>query len=168
MELEDLHKKAKKLRGEHKKFLDKLKRNPPKKLDDIMEDLHDKTFSEVDCLSCANCCKTTSPIITNLDIKRISKYLKIKPTQFEQEYLRIDEDQDFVYKGAPCPFLGDDNHCMIYDVRPKACAEYPHTNRKRFHQITRITLENVAICPATFKIVESLKEQLSSAKFSKK
>jgi len=168
MELEDLHKKAKKLRGEHKKFLDKLKRNPPKKLDDIMEDLHDKTFSEVDCLSCANCCKTTSPIITNLDIKRISKYLKIKPTQFEQEYLRIDEDQDFVYKGAPCPFLGDDNHCMIYDVRPKACAEYPHTNRKRFHQITRITLENAAICPATFKIVESLRDQLSSVKSSRK
>ena len=160
-EINQLREKAKEVKKENKKFLDRLKQKPPKKLDLLMQDLHEQTFQEVDCLACANCCKTTSPIITDRDVKRISKHLRMKPADFEQQYLRIDEDNDFVYKGAPCPFLADDNYCLIYDVRPKACSEYPHTNRKSFHQLNKITLANTEICPATFRIIEKLKSKLS-------
>ena len=160
-EINHLREKAKEVKKENKKFLDRLKQRPPKKLDLLMQDLHEQTFQEVDCLACANCCKTTSPIITDRDIRRIAKHLRMKPANFEQQYLRIDEDNDFVYKGAPCPFLADDNYCLIYDVRPKACSEYPHTNRKSFHQLNKITLANTAICPATFRIIEKLKSKLS-------
>ncbi len=92
-----------------------------------------------------------------IDIERIAKHLKLKPQQFIEQYLRIDEDKDYVLKSVPCSFLDAENYCMIYDVRPKACREFPHTDRKKFYQITDLTLQNVAICPAAFEIVEKMK-----------
>jgi Fe-S-cluster containining protein len=86
--------------------------------------------------------------------------LRQKPQQFIDQYLRIDEDKDYVLKSVPCAFLDSDNKCFIYDVRPKACREFPHTDRKKFNQITDLTLLNVAICPAAFNIVEKMKEKL--------
>lgn len=160
-EISILKQKAKEKETENKKFLNKLKQKPPKQLDVLMQELHNDTFEEVDCLECANCCKTTSPIVTDKDVERIAKHLKMKAQSFEEKYIRVDEDGDQVFKSAPCTFLAADNYCLIYDVRPKACAEYPHTNRKRFHQINKITLANTFVCPATYQIVEKLKNTLS-------
>jgi Fe-S-cluster containining protein len=86
--------------------------------------------------------------------------LKLKPQLFIAQYLRIDEDQDYVLQSVPCSFLGADNYCSIYEVRPKACAEFPHTNRKKFHQISALTEKNVAICPAAYKVVEAMKKEI--------
>ncbi|MDN6310309.1 MAG: YkgJ family cysteine cluster protein [Psychroflexus halocasei] len=158
--LNDLPKLAKEKRKVHKKFLKKLKQKPPKSLDQQMQELHDETFEKIDCLNCANCCKTTGPLFTNKDIERIAKHFKMKPSQFIETYLRIDEDNDYVLEQLPCPFLADDNYCLIYDVRPKACAEFPHTDRKKFHQINNLTLKNTEICPAAYQIVEKMMERL--------
>jgi Fe-S-cluster containining protein len=160
--IEQLPSKAATERQSHKALFKKLKKKPPKDLDYIMQELHDETFSEINCLDCANCCKTTSPLFTDRDINRISKFLKLKPRKFIDQYLRMDEDGDMVLQSSPCPFLFDDNTCMIYEYRPKACAEYPHTNRKKFHQISKITLENMSICPAAFEIVEKLKVKMGN------
>lgn len=159
-ELEGLPQRAKDSHKESKKFFTKLKKKPPKGLDRLMQELHDEEFSRTDCLECANCCKTTGPLFTNKDIERISKHLRLKPGQFIEQYLKMDEDNDYVLQEVPCPFLGSDNYCSIYKVRPKACAEYPHTNRKNFHKISDLTLNNVAICPAAFRIVEEMKRNL--------
>ena len=124
-----------------------------------MHELHEAEFEKTDCLTCANCCKTTGPLFTDKDIQRIAKYLRMKVVDFTNQYLRIDEDNDYVLKTLPCSFLGADNYCSIYQVRPKACSEFPHTNRKKFQQITKLTLENVKICPAAFQIVESMRKK---------
>lgn len=158
--LKDLPKKAKEKHIENKKFFTKLKRKPPKNLDYLMQELHDVEFGRTDCLECANCCKTTGPLFTNADVQRISKHFRLKPQQFIDQYLRIDEDHDYVLQQVPCAFLGHDNYCSIYDVRPKACREFPHTDRKKFHQISNLTLKNVAICPAAFNIVEEMKKNI--------
>jgi uncharacterized protein len=158
--IDNLAKEAKDKHIENKKYFDKLKKKTPKTLDYIMQDLHDAEFKKTDCLKCANCCKTTGPLFTLADIERVSKHLRQKPQQFIMQYLRIDEDQDYVLQGVPCGFLGDDNTCFIYDVRPKACREFPHTDRKKFQQITDLTLKNVAICPAAYNIVEEMKKKL--------
>ena len=159
--LEQLPQLAKDKHNENKKFFAKLKKKPPKKLDDIMQDLHDEEFRQTDCLECANCCKTTGPLFTDKDVERISKFFKMKPQKFEEEYLRKDEDGDLVLQQVPCTFLGADNYCSIYEVRPKACREYPHTDRKKFQQISNLTLKNVAICPAAYNIVEKMKQRIS-------
>jgi len=145
---------------ENKKYLDKLAKKPPKNLDYTMQEIHQEVFDKIDCLSCANCCKTTGPLITDTDIVRIAKFFKMKPQAFIDSYLRIDEDNDYVLQSLPCPFLGGDNYCSIYDVRPKACREYPHTDRKKFHQIRKLTLKNTSICPAAFDVMESLKDKI--------
>ena len=158
--LENLEKYAKDKHMENKKYFEKLKKKTPKNLDYIMQDLHETEFNKTNCLSCANCCKTTGPLFNNLDIERISKYLRQKPQQFINQYLQIDEDNDYVLQKLPCSFLDQENKCIIYDVRPKACREFPHTDRKKFQQITEITLKNIPICPAAFRIVEEMKKKL--------
>lgn len=158
MNLEKLKIEASKKYAENKKFLSKVKAKTPKNLDDTMYDLHEAAFSRIDCLECANCCKTTSPIFLPKDVERIAKHLKMRPADFTSKYLHLDEDGDYVHNGAPCPFLGADNYCAIYDVRPKACEGYPHTDRKKAAQLFSKTLENTKICPAVFEIVEQLKK----------
>ena len=158
--LKNLPELAKDKHAESKKYFDKLKRKPPKQLDYVMVDIHEEVFSKTDYLSCANCCKTTGPLFTAADIERISGHLRMKPQQFVSKYLRVDEDGDHVLQQVPCQFLDADNYCLIYDVRPKAYREYPHTDRRKFHQITDITLKNTAICPAAFAVVVEMKRRL--------
>tara|TARA_R110000868_G_scaffold358744_1_gene620461 strand:+ start:1110 stop:1601 length:492 start_codon:yes stop_codon:yes gene_type:complete len=155
-----LPKLAKEKQNENKKFFAKLKKKTPKNLDYLMQELHEVEFKRTDCLECANCCKTTGPLFTNADVERIAKHFKQKPQQFIDQYLRIDEENDYVLKQVPCTFLGTDNYCSIYDVRPKACREFPHTDRKKFQQISNLTIKNVAICPAAFNIVEEMKRRI--------
>lgn len=158
--LNELAKLVKDKQPENKKFFDKLKKKTPKNLDYVMQDLHDTEFKKTSCLDCANCCKTTGPLFTTADIERISKHLKQKPQQFIDRYLRIDEENDYVLQSVPCTFLQNDNGCIIYDVRPKACREFPHTDRKKFQQINSLTLQNIAICPAAYNIVENMKKKI--------
>ena len=159
--LKELPKLAKEKEVESKKYFQKLKKRTPKNLDLIMQELHDDEFEKTDCLTCGNCCKTTSPIFTIKDIERISKHFRMKVLDFTNEYLKRDEDDFYVLKTAPCSFLDlEDNMCTIYDVRPKACGEYPHTNRRKFIQITDLTIKNTEICPAAYNIVEALKLKL--------
>jgi uncharacterized protein len=158
--LNELEKLTKDKHIENKKYFDKLKKKTPKNLDYVMQDLHDAEFKKTNCLDCANCCKTTGPLFTLADIERIAKHLRQKPQQFIEQYLRVDEDQDYVLQSVPCNFLDQDNSCFIYDVRPKACREFPHTDRKKFNQITDLTLKNISICPAAYNIVEQMKKKL--------
>ena len=158
--LNELAKLVKDKQPENKKFFDKLKKKTPKNLDYLMQDLHDTEFKKTNCLNCANCCKTTGPLFTTADVERISKHLKQKPQQFIDRYLRIDEENDYVLQTVPCTFLHIDNSCSIYDVRPKACREFPHTDRKKFQQINNLTLQNIAICPAAYNIVEAMKKKI--------
>ena len=159
--LDELPKLAKDSFKENKKFFQKLKKKTPKNLDYLVQEIHNETFGKINCLTCANCCKTTSPIFTEKDIKRISKHFKIKEIQFIEQYLKRDEDDFMVLKQAPCSFLDqNDNTCLIYDIRPKACSEYPHTNRRKFIQLTNLTLNNTEICPAVYNIVEAMKEKI--------
>lgn len=160
-DLENLEQLSSEKLQENKKFFQRLKKRTPKRLDLLVQEIHQEEFERTDCLTCANCCKTTSPMFTYKDIERIAKFLKMKVADFKTQYLKIDEDDFHVLKTAPCSFLDtSDNTCFIYDVRPKACSEYPHTNRKKFIQLTNLTIKNTEVCPATYRIVEELKKRL--------
>ena len=158
--LKNLPQEAKDKYKENKKFFYKLRQKTPKNLDLTMQELHNAEFERTDCLTCANCCKTTGPFLTDKDVFRISKHLRLKEQKFIEHYLTIDEDNDYVLNALPCTFLGADNECTIYDVRPKACKEFPHTDRKRFERIASLTLKNLEICPAAFNIVEEMKKRV--------
>lgn len=141
-------------------FLASLKKKAPKNLDRIVQQIHQEVFQEIDCTACANCCKTLGPLFTEADISRISKHFRMKLSAFEDLFLGVDEDGDKVFKAMPCPFLGEDNLCSIYDVRPKACREFPHTDRKKIYQINNLTIKNTLTCPAAYLFVEKLKSRI--------
>lgn len=140
------------------KLIQKIK---PSVLDRKMNDLHDHYMGNMDCLECGNCCKSISPAVNDRDIDRISKFLMKKPSEIVRTYFKIDEDGDYIFPVQPCPFLGTDNYCSIYAARPKACREYPHTDRSKQHQILNITAKNIAICPVVHQIVRELREEYS-------
>ncbi|MES2679233.1 MAG: YkgJ family cysteine cluster protein [Bacteroidota bacterium] len=160
MDLIDFNKKTQAEKKENQAFFKKLGRRAPKNLDNLFHEAHERVFEKTDCLSCANCCKTTSPIFYQKDIERAAKALKQKPGEFLQTYLEMDEEGDFVLKTSPCAFLGQDNLCAIYESRPAACREYPHTNRKNMRQILDLTYRNTLVCPAVLKITGEIKKNM--------
>lgn len=159
MDLSLLPEKARKVEKETKAFFKGLKKSKLRDLDDIIHTIHEEEFGKMDCLECGNCCRSLGPRITDKDIDRIAKTLRMKSVDFINNYLQIDEDNDYVYKEMPCPFLGADNYCAIYENRPKACREYPHTDRKKFIQIYSLTIRNAQTCPAVYTILERLKKE---------
>jgi len=143
---------------ENRKFLKRLAKQKNKKLDEQTEQIHQEVFTEIDCLTCANCCKSIPPIVNKTDAARIAKDLGMKPAKFQDEYLIIDEDGDMVMNMSPCPFLLEDNKCLIYDIRPKACRAYPHTNNYEFSKRMKLHDKNANYCPGVFHILERLKK----------
>lgn len=158
---DNVRKMALDVREDNARFFKQLKKKAPKNLDEIVHKLHDEAFDAFDCLSCANCCSSISPMITDKDVERLTKPLKLKPSQVIEQYMHLDEDHDYVFNHAPCPFLMADNYCAVYEFRPKACHEYPHTDRRRFSQLLSLTLKNCEVCPIVFMVVEGLKDKLS-------
>ena len=118
--------------------------------------LHAEAFEKIDCLSCGNCCKNHSPRFKTTDIKRISKHLRMREGVFIETYLNLDNEGDYVVKSSPCPFLGSDNYCSIYEHRPGDCARYPYTNEDVLIRRQNLTLKNATVCPAVFFVLEKL------------
>lgn len=142
-------------RKAYKRLLEKGNKN---KILKALPDLHEEAFEQIDCLQCANCCKNYSPRFKNPDIKRIAKLLKMKEGEFTDTYLRLDEDNDYVLKQQPCPFLAEDNTCNIYEDRPSDCRRYPYTDEDVLIKRVPLTLTNSTVCPITFHVLERLKE----------
>jgi Fe-S-cluster containining protein len=133
-----------------------LKRADKNKVLKQLPDLNEEAFEKVDCLQCANCCKSYSPRFKTPDIKRISKYLGMKEGDFIDTYLKIDNEGDYILKSKPCSFLGADNYCTIYDVRPSDCSRFPYTDEDVLLKRPQITLKNSSFCPITYYVLEKL------------
>ena len=154
--LQNWEKKSADHQKEYKRF---LQRADKKKVLKQLPELHEEAFEKVDCLQCANCCKNYSPRFKTPDIKRISRHLQMKEGAFIDKYLYIDSDGDYVLKTKPCPFLGADNYCSIYEVRPSDCERFPYTDEDVLLRRPPITLKNVSFCPATYFVLERLLQQ---------
>ena len=153
-ELKTLKQRARSWQNNYKKELGRI--GQMRDLTDVCQIEHREIFSRISCLECANCCKTTGPLFTATDISRISKHLKLSIHQFFEKYLKRDEDDDVVLQSLPCPFLAENNECKIYDHRPKACREYPHTDAFNQNKIFQLTLKNAEICPGVFRILQAI------------
>jgi Fe-S-cluster containining protein len=151
-----LHNWEKKSADHQKEYKRLLQRADKKKVLKQLPELHEEAFEKVDCLQCANCCKNYSPRFKTPDIKRISRHLQMKEGAFIDKYLYIDSDGDYVLKTKPCPFLGADNYCSIYEDRPSDCRRFPYTDEDVLLKRPRITLKNATFCPAVHLVLERL------------
>jgi len=153
--LQNWQKKSKERQKHYKQLLQTVNRQ---KTYEQLPELHEEAFSHVNCLDCAACCKNYSPRFKTTDIKRISRHLKVKESVFIETYLRLDEDGDYVVKSKPCPFLGADNACSIYDERPSDCARFPYTDEDVLLKRPAITLMNSSFCPAVYYVLEKISQ----------
>jgi uncharacterized protein len=155
-----LHNWQKKSKDKQKQFKNFLAKADKNQVLEELPHLHQEAFEKVNCLECAACCKNYSPRFKTPDIKRISKHLGMKENFFIEKYLKVDEDGDFVVKSTPCPFLGADNFCSVYDVRPSDCARFPYTDEDVIIKRQKLTLKNASFCPITFYVLEKLSATL--------
>jgi uncharacterized protein len=141
-----------------RKFLSKLEKNPPRGLDNLAIQTDREVWRQVDCLSCANCCKTMTPTFTERDIKRIAAYLHMPALDFKKKWLRKERGTgDWLNKSTPCQFLDKITHkCSIYAVRPADCAGFPHLTKRKMVEYMHVHKQNIELCPATFKMVEKM------------
>ena len=137
----------------YKQFLQKADKNAVLRQ---LPALHEEAFEKIDCRQCANCCRNYSPRFKTPDIKRISRHLKLRESEFIQKYLVVDEDGDFVTASKPCPFLAADNFCSIYDQRPSDCHRFPYTDEDVLVKRQQLTLKNSSFCPAVYFVLERL------------
>jgi len=150
-------KKSRERQKLYKQFLQRVSKN---EVLSRQQDIHEEAFNKVDCLSCANCCKNYSPRFKTPDIKRISKLLGLREGVFIETYLKEDEDGDFVLQKTPCPFLGSDNFCSIYEDRPSDCRRFPYTNEDVLVKRAPLTLKNSSFCPITYYTLERLIQEI--------
>ena len=151
--MNDWQKQSKEHQKQYKQLLQRADKNLVLKQ---LPALHEEAFSKINCLNCAACCKNYSPRFKTPDIKRISRHLKMKEGDFIETYLRLDEDGDYVVKSTPCPFLGANNFCSIYEVRPSDCVRFPYTDEDVFLKRATITLKNSTFCPIVVHVLEGL------------
>lgn len=151
--LKNWEKKSTERQKPFKQYLQKADKNRVLKQ---LPELHEEATEAVDCLQCANCCKNYSPRFKTPEVKRIAKLLRMRESVFIDTYLKVDEDGDFVVKSSPCPFLGADNYCQIYEDRPSDCRRFPYTDEDVLIKRPALTLKNSSFCPITFYVLEKL------------
>lgn len=148
-----------------KKFLRGLEKRKIRGVDILAQKLNGDAFREIDCLKCANCCKTMAPTFKKAEVKRIATHLGMTYDGYFKKYLKIDKVGDIMNKYTPCQHLGKDNMCSIYAIRPKDCSGFPHTQKRDFTEfIPETHIQNVDYCPATYYVVEKMFEKLGAKK----
>lgn len=156
--LEDWQNNAKANEENNFIFIRSLKMRDAGLVDRLAKEIHIEAFEKINCLDCGNCCKVTKPLLNEDDISNIAQFLKLNVKETKDKFLELDDDNDWTFNSLPCPFLGSQNECKIYNSRPKDCREFPHTNKSSFASRSHMHSENTKVCPATFYIVEKLKE----------
>lgn len=160
MDLRKFKARASRKKGKLTAFLQKLDEIVPPDLAKLVTETDVTVWRDVDCTTCANCCKTMTPTFRGADIKRIAAHLGMTPRAFKEKWLLKEDDTgDWVNVTQPCQFLAD-NKCSIYDVRPKDCAEFPHHYKRPFDLYNDTFIQNLHRCPATFTLVERLKKRV--------
>ncbi|MEY4876747.1 MAG: hypothetical protein RL708_1896 [Bacteroidota bacterium] len=160
--------RAYKKRKDLQKFMNKLQRKAPEGMDALAKKLDAETWENIDCLECANCCKTMTPTYTKADVKKIATHLKITVQQFHDKWLTVDADNgDIINKSTPCQFLNKNNKCNIYSVRPADCSGFPHFKKREILDYTHVFNDNLHRCPATLKWVELMEKNVKELKLVK-
>ena len=153
----DIVERGRRSKDAYASSLKALKRRGRIPLNRLFAAAGDEAFEKIDCLSCGRCCRELGPRLTQADVGRLAKRLRMKSGAFLDAHLRRDEDGDTVFASMPCPFLGCDSYCSVYEDRPKACRDYPHLEGSRKDALA-LHIENLAYCPAVVLAVEAVLE----------
>lgn len=136
-------------------------------LDAAVREITDEVWSRMDCTECAHCCKTLQVEVNAADAARLAEHLGLSVREFSRRYVRSTKDNAKVLNALPCPFLGEDNRCTVYEDRPEACREYPFLHQKDFRSRSLLIVESTSVCPITFNVWQALKARFGRQKRKK-
>lgn len=129
-------------------------------MDKVVRDTTDAVWKQIDCTKCANCCRTLQVVVDDTDIARLAARFGVPAKQFARRYVAVAADRVRHIAASPCPFLGDDNRCTVYEDRPRACRDFPYLHDTHFVSRTLTMIDNTAACPIVFNVWQKLKETL--------
>ncbi|MFI5188071.1 MAG: YkgJ family cysteine cluster protein [Chitinophagales bacterium] len=160
--LESFKQRVRRRKKAFRRFLCKIEKKPPRKLDQLTAAAEQEIWKEVDCLNCANCCKAMTPTYTAKDIRRISLHFEMEMREFKDKWLYKETGSgDWINRNTPCQFLDQKtNMCTIYEIRPADCAGFPHLTKMKMIGYMHVHKQNLEYCPATYRMVEKMMEKL--------
>ena len=132
--------------------------------DRILRRVAEKIEEQIDCTVCANCCKVATAEVSERDVERLARYLRVKPAQFLNEYT-MEHPQDGVILRRTdeqgCVFL-DGTSCTVYDARPETCQRFPHLVRGAGSIVSRMWqfVDRACYCPIVYNSLEAFKKEL--------
>ena len=116
-----------------------------------------------DCLVCANCCKVATVRLSERDVAKLARHLRVSPDRFLREYTQISPEEGLILRRTDegCVFL-DGTHCLVYEARPGNCADFPHTIRGDGSFISRMWdfADRACYCPIVYNTLEAIKEEV--------
>lgn len=145
---------------ENQYFFNFLKKFAGEIISPHIKDISAKVSSQINCMHCANCCKSLNPSLIEKNFQDFTKVLNEEEMSDLQDHLYYDKaNQRWIVKTSPCPLLKD-NLCKVYEYRPHSCSEYPHIDPAEFKFKKLSVINNYGICPIVYNTVEQLKQRL--------
>lgn len=132
--------------------------------DRILRRIAEGIEEQIDCTQCANCCRVATVQVTERDIDRLARRLRIPPVKFLAEYTVESPDEGRILRRDPaagCVFLSG-NECTVYDARPDICQRFPHLVRGAGSIASRMWqfIDRACYCPIVYNALEAFKEEL--------
>ena len=132
--------------------------------DRILRRIAEGIQEQIDCTACANCCKTSTTAISERDIDRLARHLRISRERFLADYTMPDDEGALSLRFTPeagCVFL-EGNLCSVYEARPDICQRYPHLVRGNGSIASRMWsfVDRASVCPIVYNSLEAFKQEL--------
>ena len=132
--------------------------------DRILRRIAEEIEDSIDCLACGNCCRVATAKVTERDVERLSKYLRLKPARFLADFTVESEEEGVVLKRdkkTGCVFLNG-NECTVYDARPDSCQKFPHVVRGNGSIASRMweLIDRACYCPIVYNSLEAFKDEM--------
>jgi len=132
--------------------------------DRILRRLAEEVEEQIDCTTCANCCRVATAKVSERDVERLARYLRTSRERFLADYCTESEEEGLVLrrsKETGCVFLNG-NECTVYEARPDTCQRFPHVVRGEGSIASRMWqfVDRACYCPIVYNSLEAFKEQL--------
>jgi len=132
--------------------------------DRILRRVAEGIEEQVDCTVCGNCCKVATAKLSERDVERLAKHLRISRERFLADYTMESEEEGLILKRsdeAGCVFL-DGTICSVYEARPDNCQRFPHLVRGNGSIASRMWqfVDRAVYCPIVYNSLEAFKQEL--------
>jgi Fe-S-cluster containining protein len=137
----------------------KVRDHSERRLRRIAEEIEE----QIDCTVCANCCRVATVRVSERDIERLAKHLRITRARFLAEYTVESDDEGRILRRTDadgCVFL-EGTACAVYDARPETCSRFPHLVRGNGSIASRMWqfIDRAGYCPIVYNALEAFKEE---------